>query len=271
MVMRILQPKNWAIWCILMAINFYAVSTFAQTDAPLARTRDVWKVNYYVSVTGVFSKEPEVGEDGPSVFYHIKRTYEGKATLNYEPRAGDPKAAALYPMFKDPATRVRITINDFINTIYPPVCDEYKSIEETWTADVDSITGDEKSRYPALLMVYNQQLSYKISFPLLYFGSRSFKEIEYKKTEFSNPGRKVTNSTAQRLGFETHQYPNVKGYIEHDIIIRAPWWAELKEEGGVYSWLSPILHPDNPLIDGVPESKDNVNILIHYSLTKASK
>jgi hypothetical protein len=245
-----------------------------QTISPLAKTTDVWMVFYHVSVTGDFSKEPAIGEDGPSVFYHINRTYDGKATLTYLPRDGDPKAAAVYPQFKDPESQIHIVINDLIRRIYPVVCDAYQSKEESWTADVDSLNGVQDKRYPALLKIFNDQLRYKTSFPILYFEIKKpgyMPPITHKTEEFTNPGLKKTKSNTEYIGFATHQFPKIKGYIEHDSIMRDAWWAELNDADGAYSWLSPILHPDEPVIYGVPESKDKVNILIHYSFTKVKR
>jgi hypothetical protein len=269
--MNVIIKRRILVWTSVLFVSIFLMAQTAvpQTNTGLTRTTDVWRVDYHVSVTGDFSKEPELGDDGPSIFYHIKREYTGRATLVYLPKTGDPKSATLYPQFKDPTARVRIKIDDLIRTIYPVICDEYQSKEESWHADVDSLTGDQTNRYPALLMIYNDQLRYKTSFPILYLDTGStFKGIEHKTVEFKNPGRKETRSNFERLGFTTHQFPSVKGYIEHDSIIRSPWWAELNETDGTFSWLSPILHPDVPLIDDIPESKDKVNILIHYAFTK---
>lgn len=249
-------------------------SAFSQPvpKAPISQMSDVWQVNYRVLVKGEFTIEPELGSEGPTIFYHLKREYNGKANLRFEPKASDPRSGITKPLFKDPASSIHIEINDFIHTIYPVICDEFKSIEERWTADVYTMFGDEKMPSPGLLLIDNQTRNYKTSFPLLYTAPLNIYDIHYKRAEFNHPGHKETSSSSKNLHFATHDYPNVKGYIERNSIMRTPPWSELTaHEGGHLSWLSPILHPDAPLIEGVPESKDKVTILIHYILTKVEK
>ena len=66
---------------------------------------------------------------------------------------------------------------------------------------------------------------------------------------------------------------NVRGFIEKYSIIRAPDWSELKwdESANIYSWSSEVLHPDEPLIHDLPESKDKVDIVISYNLIRIVK
>lgn len=268
---QIRQILRWTISLTanLLILGIFCTNSNAQTEPPNAHISDVWVVNYFVSVTGDFKKEPEPGSGDPTVNYHLKRQYNGKSKMVFSPRTDDPKSSVLYPTFKDSATEVDIKIDDFWNTLYDPVCDAYQSIEETWKAQVYGAYGDKKKASPALLLINNEKLSYKTSFPILYFSKINEYDIEYDKKEVQNSSgtRKVKAYPTKRLSFAMHEYPTVKGFIEKSIIVRSPGWSELKwnESFKGYSWTSEVLHPDEPLIEDVPESKDKVDIVISYN------
>ncbi|MCC7308434.1 MAG: hypothetical protein IT173_12780 [Acidobacteria bacterium] len=256
---------------ITIVVICFALPDIAYGQEPFTNRGDVWKVDYRVLVTGDFSVEPEIGSEGPTIYYHIKREYLGRATLRYDPKAG---GSVTSPVFKNPNSSVRIKINDFIHSIYPVICEEYESTEEFWTADVDTTFGDDKP-IPALLLIDTKAKAYKTSFPILYIDdpeSMSDKLV-YKKTQYKNPGRKVKESPPdERFPFVMHDYPNVKGYIEGKSIRRAAPLSELTQHPeGYLTWLSPVLHPDKPLYEGVPDSKDKVYILIHFAIKKVTK
>lgn len=259
--------------CVMAGVLgiFCTTPTFAQADEPLAQKTDVWSLDYRVSVKGNFEKEPELGSGNPTVYYHINRVYEGKSKLVFAPNAADPLSASKHPTFKDPAAQVHITIDDFWNTIYEPVCGAFDTIEETWKGDVFSwVSGDPKFKAPALLLINNDLNNYKTSFPLLYSPNNNKRnEIEYLKLKYSNPGRKQQSTERRSVTIQLYQIPKVAGFLENHSITHTTWWAGLKKnEGGSYSWISDILHPDEPLIPEVPDSKDKVNIIIYYSFKR---
>lgn len=94
----------------------------------------------------------------------------------------------------------------------------------------------------------------------------------------------MTVSPVQHLQYPDYGYlPTVNGYIEeNDVIVHTLAWSELKKRNsftwisGVATldtrdrliWVSEELHPDEPLIKGVPESKDKVTITIKYVLKR---
>ena len=251
---------------------FNARSAFGQANEPLAKNTDVWSLEYRVSVKGEFEKEPELGSGNPTIFYHINRVYEGSAKLVFLHIPERPLSDIVNPQFKDPAARVHIKIDDFVNTVYDPVCDAYDTIEETWKGEVWSwVTGDTKQQAPALLLIDNGQRNYKTYFPLVYFpASNKAYEINYLKVKYSYPGRKLqpAGTESKRLPIALYGVPNVKGFLKNDSMIRTPLWTELNEDGARFTWLSDILHPDEPLVEGVPDSKDKVNVIIYYSLKR---
>ena len=253
----------------LLILGIFCTNSNAQTEPLNARISDVWVVNYFVSVRGDFKKEPETGSGDPTVYYHLNRQYSGKSKMVFSPRTDDPKSSVQYPTFKDPATEVDIKIDDFWNTLYDPVCDVFQSIEETWKAQVYGASGDKKRAVPALLLINNEKRSYKTSFPLFYLEKKNEYDIEYNKKVMENSAgvRKMKDNSTKRLPFAMHEYPTVRGFIEKSIIIRSPGWSELKwdESFKGYSWTSEVLHPDEPLIEDAPESKDKVDILISYN------
>ena len=251
--------------------------TFCIAQTPKAQQSDVLEVHYWVSVKGDFKTEGEVGSGDPTIFYHINRQYEGAGKLVYLPRQNDPKAAVLYPQFKDPAANVHIKVDDSRKVVFDPVCEEVLSIEETWKAEVFSfIQADKKFPVPALLLINNEKLNYKTSFPILYNPNRNSKDIEHSKKEIlksASGTEKVKTFPIEYQSFVTHGYPAVKGFIENSSIIRTPDWSELQwdAESNIYSWSSEVLHPDEPLIRNVPESRDKIDIVIHYNLIKNPK
>ncbi len=260
---------------VLLSIFFCAVPALAQTEPLNAQKSDVWELHYWVAVKGDFKKEPELGSGDPTIFYHIKRNYEGASKLVFAARPSDnPKATLPHPMFKDPAAAVHLTINDARTTVYDPICDEVLRVEDTWKAEVYSWMGNKTLPAPALLLINNETHIYKTSFPILYSPAPNSYDIEHTRKEITNLMSGVDKVDkvydVERQSLVTHNYPNVTGFIEHYSIIRAPDWSELKWEESFkgYSWTSEVLHPDAPLIDGVPDSKDKVDILIRYNFIR---
>lgn len=255
----------------LLILGIFCTNSNAQTEPLNAHISDVWVVNYIVSVTGDFKKESsDPGAGDPITYYHLNRQYSGKSKMVFSPRTDDPKSSVQYPTFKDPTSEVDIKIDDFWNTLYDPVCDAYQSIEETWKAQVYGAFGDKKNAYPALLLINNEKRSYKTFFPILYFAKKNEYDIEYDKKEIENSSagaKKVKAYPTKRLPFAMHEYPTVTSFIEKSSIIRSPSWSELKwnESFNGYSWSSEVLHPDEPLLEDVPESKDKVDIVISYN------
>lgn len=253
------------------------LGTLCIAQTPKVQQSDVWEVHYWVSVKGDFKTEGEVGSGDPTIFYHISRQYEGVAKLVYLPRQNDPKAAVLYPQFKDPSANVRIKVDNSRTVVYDPVCQEVRRIEDTWKAEVFSFTQEDgKLRVPALLLINNEKLSYKTSFPILYSPNLNSNDVEHNRKEILNlysGEEKVITSETEYQSLVTHGYPTVKGFIEKISIIRPPDWSELKwdAEYNIYSWSSEILQPDEPLIQNVPESKDKIDIVIQYNLIKNPK
>jgi hypothetical protein len=251
-----------------------AASASARTGDPISQKGDVWQARYWVTVLGDFKREPEVGSGGPTIFYHIKRRYDGKAKLVFEPKPGDPNSGTRYPLFKGPF-EISIKVDDFVNTIYDVICDEYQSVEQTWKADVSSIFGS-KVTAAALLLINNEKRTFKISLPLLYLpdDESMSDKIKYTKTEILHLRggvKKEKTFPAERKSFLTHEYPTVRGFLEKTSILRTPDWSELKKDVHTpdsYYWLSEELHPDEPLLPNVPESKDGVNIRIFYEFRK---
>ena len=92
--------------------------------------------------------------------------------------------------------------------------------------------------------------------------------------------KKVTTHPVEHLRYpEYGDLPNVKGYIEENkVIIHTLDWSKLFKRDN-FTWVSHVLkldmrdrliwvseelRPDNPLIEGVSESKDKVKIIIKY-------
>ena len=272
-IRQISKIAAWIMASVLILELFPAIPAFAQADEPLAQKTDVWSLDYRVSVKGDFKKEPELGSGNPMVFYHINRVYEGKSKLVFAPNATDPLSATKYPSFKDPAAQVHIKIDDFWKTIYDPVCGAFDTIEDTWKGDVFSwVTGDPTHNAPALLLINNGLNNYKTSFPLLYTPNIKSYEIEHLKLKYSNPGRKQQSTERSSTTIHLYQIPKVNGFLENHSITHTTWWAGLKKnEGDSFSWISDILHPDEPLIPEVPDSKDKVNIIIYYSFKRINR
>ena len=104
---------------------FMTLMASGQARTPQAKQGDIWKVGYRVSVIGEFSKEPEPGKDKPTVYYHIRRVYTGNAKLTFSNKHSNPRLDV--PLFKDLHADVQIDIDDFVNTLYSPICGVYES------------------------------------------------------------------------------------------------------------------------------------------------
>jgi hypothetical protein len=263
--------SNSAAGVLMAGIFFSASALFAQ--APIAQKSDVWSLTYRISAIGDFTVEPELGTEGPMIFYHIKRIYEGKSILYFVPYADQLQLTV--SAFKDPSTETHITVDDFKHTVYDDICGDFESVEEKWTADVSSSMGG--GQYPQLtsLVFNNEKHNYSTVFPIKYQGESKVYDdkIKYVRKEISNLRtgvKKIKPWTEKKLPFSSHNYPTVKGFIENGNIVRhAVNWSELKKEetGDGFYWVSEVLYPDAPLIDGVPESQ-NVGIVIQYSFKK---
>jgi len=254
---------------LLNAVTLNTPSMYAQSGGQITQKTDVWQVHYWVTVEGDFKKEPELGSGDPTIYYHIKRRYEGTATLRFLPITGDPQSAIRYPQFKG-GSKIFISIKDFRNTIYDPICEEFQSIEEYWDADVYGFA----QNTPTLLLINNEKRVYKTSFPILYTLSDPLGDpIVYSRKEIMNKNgtRKVTSDKTERLPFSLHEYPKVTRILENASIIRTHSWSDIKRDAATpdsYYWLSEVLHPDEPLIPDVPESKNKVNIRVFYEFKK---
>ncbi len=252
-----------------LAIILLALSAAAQSNSPQGKQGDIWKVGYRVSVEGDFSTKPEPGKEGPTVFYHIKRIYTGTAKLSFSNKHSNPNLDA--PLFKDPHAAVRIEVDDFVNSLEDPTCDEYESSESSCKGlGLDS---DAMFPVPALLMIDNTDKLIKTSFPILFISpsDRSFGDVECISQNFDNPGHKPNGKPIKKeLPFSSFDPPAVGGFIKDGSIQQTLDWSKLKSEGISLTWTSGVLHPDQPLIDGVPESKDQVGIVITYDITRAN-
>lgn len=268
-----------SIWLVSCLMIFLSLSALAQTKSPIALKSDSWSLTYSVSAIGDFTVEPELGKEGPVINYHINRTYTGELMPRYQSYGTDSSETARdYLTFKDPRTSLKIKIDDFVHTIYDPICNEYDSIEEKWKANFyNNADSNDHSSQPGMLLFDNVKFTYSLAFPIKYSGAenRDDAKITYtKKVIHHSPnGSKVTDSPPKLLSLSSHNYPTVKGFIENGSVSRsAVKWSEFEwdEKNEMWMWNSPVLYPDVPLIDGVPESKQ-VGIIIVFLLKKIKK
>lgn len=260
---------------LTLAILLTTGLTAAQTLAPIADKSDRWNVFWRVSVKGDFTVEPEVGTEGPFVAYTISREYEGKAIIGLAAAFDQPTITVGALLFKNIAPNVTITINDSKRTYTDPICGDYGSVRETWKGIGYSDTNGNPLG-SALLLINNQKLQYKFNFPLEYNERKYSDPVEHRTiytSHFRTGEQKETGNTSRNLPLALFPPPNIKGYIEKGVsLIRSADWSELKPAAsgnGSLSFVSEILHPDEPLIDGVPESKDKVNVIIYFNFSKS--
>jgi hypothetical protein len=262
---------RWLTAGVLILGFFYLPSVIAQTGPPLATKDDVWKVFYMVTVKGDFIVEPELGSGGPVVKYHIDRQYKGESEMVFLPIVKETQSSRQKPQFKGKSKNLDVKIDDSIKSSTDPECTSYTTSEENWKADFIVYETD----YPTLLLINNETLTYKTSFPILANPDEKVmgSQIEYHKLELTITGpEKLENSRIDKKEtFNLHEYPNVPGFIERNSIIRSPSWSELKKIDGLngFNWTSTEdLHPDKPIFPNVPESRDQVNIVISYTFYK---
>lgn len=259
--------------------------TIAQTESPNAQQSDVWELNYMVSVYGSFHVKSALGSGDPDVFYTIDRNYEGKAKLVFT------KSNEQRFVFGDSlTTQVDIHIDDTRKAIGDQTCDEYLTVDETWKGEMSTLTGNPKFHPFSQLLIDNQKSNYKTSFHIAYLPNPKQYDIDHTKIEImkKNTGeiKKHTMLPVQHLKYPDYGLlPNVKGYIEeNNVIVHTLAWSELKKRNN-FTWVSKVsnldtrdrliwtsadleLHPDEPLISGVSESKDKVTVLIKYALKR---
>lgn len=252
--------------------------TVAQAGSPITQLGDVWELNYLVSVFGTFTVEPELGSGNPTVTYDIDRVYEGRARLV---RA---KSVGQRFVFGDPSTtEVDIQIDDKRKAIGDPTCEEYEITNETWIGEMSTLTGLAKYRPFSQLSIDNENRVYKTSFHIFYSPNKNQYDIDHTKvTEVKSAvGTKAVKPfPVEHLRYPDYGHlPNVKGHIEQNkIVVHSFPWSELKKRDNFtwprldtrdrLTWVSEELHPDEPLINGVPESKEKVTIFIRYALKR---
>jgi hypothetical protein len=264
---------------------FCTNSTFAQTEPPNANKSDVWEVDYMVTVRGKFQVKPELGSGDPDVFYKIDRTYEGKSRLVYL------KSNSEGLLFEN-LTDVIIHIDDTREEIGDPTCDEYLTVHERWSGDMSTSKGNPKYLPSAQLIIDNRKRNYLTFFQLFYAPNKNQNDILYRKVSMihSKGGetKMVDFPLIKKLRYDDYgKLPKVKGYISNaDAIVHTRDWSELKKRDDLSPnsqiltldmrvdtrdrlvWVSEALHPDEPLIPGVSESKDKVTVFIKYALKR---
>jgi hypothetical protein len=271
----------------VLSLSILCPNSSAQTAAPNAQQRDVWELNYMVTFKGKFHVKQELGSGAPDVIYKIDRTYEGKSRLVFA------KSSAEGLFFEDlSTTEVTIHIDDTREEIGDTICDEYPYVTERWSGDMSTSTGDPKYRSGARLLINNRTRRYATFFQLFYVAKKTQKDILYRKIELlqsKGGGVKLANDpVVQRLRYLDYgDLPSVKGYVNnYDAIVHTPDWSDLKRSDELSPasqiltldmqgntpdrlfWISEPLHPDEPLIEGVPESKDQVTVIVKYGLTR---
>ncbi len=279
---HILQISKIAVY-LMATIATFATNSITQTESPNAQQNDIWELNYMVSVSGDFKVASELGSGNPDVLYKIDREYEGKSKLVFS------KTTEQRFVFGDSATtQVDIHIDDTRKEIGDPTCDEYLTVDETWKGEMSTLTGNPKFHPFSQLMIDNRKSNYKTSFHIMYLPNPKQYDIDHTKIEIIKTKtdiiKKVTQHPVQHLKFPDYgDLPNVKGYIEENkVIIHTLNWSQLKKREN-FTWISNVskldtrdrliwvseeLYPDEPLIAGVPESKDKVTILIKYALKR---
>ena len=282
-ILKISKIVAYLLANVLILGIFCVTSALSQTESPNANKGDVWELNYMVSVFGSFKVEPELGSGNPDVFYEIDRNYEGKAKLVFV------KSTEQRFVFGDSTTTlVDIHIDDTRKEIGDPTCDEYLIVDETWKGEMSTLTGNPKFHPFSQLLIDNQKSNYKTSFNIMYVPNPKQYDIDHTRTDLTKTKtgatKKVKTHPVEHLQYPDYGYlPNVKGYIEENkVIIHTLDWSQLKKRdnftwGSNVSkldtrdrliWVSEELHPDAPLIDGIPESKDGVTIIIKYALKR---
>ena len=284
----ILQISRWTGWLmvnVLLSIFCCTTFVFAQTESPNAQKGDVWELNYMVSVFGKFQVKPELGSGNPDVFYTIDRNYEGKSKLVFI------KSTEQRFLFGDSTTtQVDIHIDDTRQEIGDPTCDEYLTVDETWKGEMSTLTGSPKFHPFSQFQIDNQKSNYKTSFHIMHVPNPKQYDIDHTRMEImktkTGATKKVTNHPVQHLQYPDYgDLPNVNGYIEENkVIVHTLDWSQLKKRDNFtwsskvsnldmrdrLIWVSEELHPDAPLIEGVPESQNGVTIIIKYALKRIS-
>ena len=239
---------------------------FGQSTPPFPKRGDVFKVHYVVSLIGEFSKVPEPGKDLPTTFFHLKRIFTGNAKISFSGNSKDPKIDA--PLFNAPRAVVDVDINDFAETVFSPICGEYETVEAKCKGTASN-NNESIFAVPAIMLFNNNLGSFSTSFPLVYTQSAPNKGIPCTTQAYDNPGHEPSGKAEiknQPVGF--FKPPNVAGFIEDGKIHHKLEWSKLKQDGNSMSWMSDVLNPDKPLVEGVPDSKDNVHIIISYEITR---
>lgn len=248
------------------AVILFPHGAFGQSTPPLPKRGDVVKVHYVVSLIGEFAKVPEPGKDLPTTFFHLKRIFTGDAKLSFAGNSKDPKFDA--PLFDAPRAVVDVDIDDFAETVFSPICGEYETVEAKCKGNASNNSYSIFTS-PAFVLFDNFHGTFSTSFPLVYSQAAPNQGIPCTTQAYDNPGHEPNGKAEiknQPVSF--FEPPNVAGFIADGKIQHKLGWSKVKQDGNSMSWISDILNPDKPLVEGVPDSKDNVHIIISYELTR---
>lgn len=266
--------------------------SFAQNARMIAEPDDVWELSYTVSIKGSGAVEPDPGGDGLTIFWGIDRYYSGVVPLTTKGRwqnasfsAADKKTnrgILLLPKSLDlkldkhskSPNSLWVKVKDYYETYLPKDC-PCEGLMETrnrknWDQQAEEtvVVGDLSIEIDNKLKTFSVTIPFRPSSTNKNLTITEKRTIDRSSKECGQPAHeeKVEKPIKTNIGFP----PEVKDLIVLGKIQRENDSLKITNDGG-YFWSSDIFHPDEPLIEGIPDSKDKVEIKVSYSLKKTVK
>lgn len=300
---QIRQISKYAFCLMVLAGGICAVLTFEtvaqKKPKPIPKERVYWYVDYTVTVKGNGSTVPrpnytttvwsidrtysavlKLTQKTPQLFMGIIDPDEAEKTIR-SPGAMQALKSGRFIRYETPSfefASTRVKINDTVNLIS---ISKTKCLVKTKT-DVESWAADRTFDVVPNFMLNTDEksLTYNIFIPVVFLSGKEGVTMLSKTTidrsyscpgEKKEPGHEETLTETKNVSIQ-HGLPKVKGLIGEGVVGSGvehkpdkPWPPNFLT---AWEFDSGDMTPDEPLIDGVPDSKTNVKVRVRYRFSK---
>jgi hypothetical protein len=289
------------IYCIAISSLFCVITMIAlprDASAQVRKPKSIvvtkpastyWIAEYSLSIVGNGTVTSDDGDTENE--WSINRTYSGIVRLNtavagrpedhmYTLTPQQEKAANASQRFTEYGHEgsnllVRIEIHDNITN---HVLDkgEGKSFEDTTQIKTWTMDKVLKVRNRFSLTIDSMSHTYSVRVPLIIIDDKATVTMKYLKTVKRSNFGYGDKPTSDPPVTETKELdmvsfgglPNSRGLIEGRVAVQTPFLPLMSADPKEVVLELPALHPDQPMIEGVPESKDLVKIYFKVKFTR---